>query len=414
MSRKPVNPARERLDFGDDDSETPILHIDMDAFYASVELISRPELVGKPVIIGGTEGRGVVLSATYEARALGVHAAMPMSTARRLAPNAVVIPPSHRLYSQVSDGVMEIFRDITPAVEPLSLDEAFLDVSGSVRRLGSPLEIARLIRERVRAEQRITCSVGVAANKFLAKLASTYIKPDGLLLVPPERVIDFLHPLPVGALWGVGPKTEEQLHRLGLRTVREVAHTPADTLRRALGEAMGSHLAAIAWGVDEREVQTHEPEKSIGRDTTFDHDSDDPEFVLAKLLELCESVARRLRRAGLVSQTVVVRVRFSDFRTISRSRKLAVSIDTGHELFEAAKALFESLNLQRARIRLVGVRAEQLTPREEALSQLDLFAPEVGWREAEQAVDRATERFGKGAVAPARLFKSDDPFTSHD
>ena len=247
MSRKPVNPSRERLDFGDDDSATPILHIDMDAFYASVELISRPELVGKPVIIGGREGRGVVLSATYEARALGVHAAMPMSTAKRLAPNAVVIAPSHHLYSQVSDGVMAIFRDITPAVEPLSLDEAFLDVSGAVRRLGSPLAIARLIRERVREEQRIT---------------STYIKPDGLLLVPPERVIDFLHPLPVGALWGVGPKTEEQLHRLGLRTVKDVAHTPEQTLRRALGEAMGSHLAALAWGADEREVRNRTSRRS--------------------------------------------------------------------------------------------------------------------------------------------------------
>jgi len=204
MSRQPIAKDRQRLSFGDDDSQTTVLHIDMDAFYASVELIERPELIGKPVIIGGQGGRGVVLSATYEARAFGVHAAMPMGQAKRLAPHAVVISPSHDRYAEVSAGVMEIFRTITPEVEPLSLDEAFLDVSGAVRRLGRPTDIAKMIRKRVHDEQRITCSVGVAANKFTAKLASTAIKPDGLLLVPPDRAIDFIHPLPVSALWGVG------------------------------------------------------------------------------------------------------------------------------------------------------------------------------------------------------------------
>ena len=218
-----------------DDDGCPVLHVDMDAFYASCELRTRPDLVGKPVIIGGEGSRGVVTTATYEARAYGIHSAMPMSRAKRLCPQVIVLPPDFTLYSEVSAGVMAIFRDVTPLVEPLSLDEAFLDVAGAVRRLGPPAVIAESIRSRVHDEQGITCSVGVASTKFVAKLASTRAKPDGLLVVPSDRVISFLHPLPVGALWGVGEKTEEALTRLGLRTVGDVAHTPLDTLVRALG-----------------------------------------------------------------------------------------------------------------------------------------------------------------------------------
>lgn len=408
MSRQPIERDRERLRFGTDDSQTPILHIDMDAFYASVELIERPELRGKPVIIGGQGGRGVVLSATYEARAFGVHAAMPMGTARRLAPQAIIISPSHHKYAEVSKGVMEIFRDITPEVEPLSLDEAFLDVSGAIRRLGSPLEIAALIRQRVEAEQSITCSVGVAANKFIAKLASTAIKPDGLLLVPPDRIIDFLHPLPVSALWGVGPKTEEQLQRLGLRSVRDIANTPAETLQRALGDSLGRHLSDLAWGRDEREVIAEHVEKTIGQETTFAYDTDDPEVLLKHLLELSENVARRLRRHGQQGGTVVLKVRFSDFKTVSRSKKLPAPIDTAHELYAAIKGLYEGMRLQRVRVRLLGVRVEGLINSEDAWAQLELGQPELRWREAELAMDRATNRFGKGAVKPARLVSADD------
>jgi len=408
MSRQPIEKDRARLTFGTDDSATPILHIDMDAFYASVELIERPELRGKPVIIGGQGGRGVVLSATYEARAFGVHAAMPMGTARRLAPQAIIISPSHHKYAEVSKGVMEIFRDITPEVEPLSLDEAFLDVSGAIRRLGSPLHIATLIRERVFAEQQITCSVGVAANKFVAKLASTAIKPDGLLLVPPDRIIDFLHPLPVSALWGVGPKTEEQLQRLGLRTVRDIANTPLETLRRALGDSLGTHLSELAWGRDEREVVPEHIEKTIGQETTFSYDTDDPEVLLRHLLELSENVARRLRKYGLQGGTVVLKLRFSDFKTVTRSKKLPAPIDTGHELYAAIKSLYEAMRLQRVLVRLVGVRVEGLIALEDAWAQLELGQPELRWREAERAIDRATHRFGKGAVKPARLVSADD------
>jgi DNA polymerase-4 len=230
-----------------DDAGCTVLHVDMDAFYASVELISRPELRGTPVIVGGGS-RGVVLSATYEARRFGVHSAMPMTRARRLCPQATVVPPSHGLYSTISAGVMEVFRSVTPLVEPLSLDEAFLDVGGAVRRLGRPAEIGQLIRDRVADEQGITCSVGVASTKFVAKLASTRAKPDGMIVVPAADVVAFLHPLPVGALWGVGEKTELALTRLGLRTVGDIAHTPRSTLVRALGQATGSHLHALSWG----------------------------------------------------------------------------------------------------------------------------------------------------------------------
>ena len=403
MSRQPIEKDRSRLSFGDDDSQTPILHIDMDAFYASVELIERPELIGKPVIIGSTGGRGVVLSATYEARAFGVHAAMPMGTAARLAPQAVIIAPNHEKYGTVSDGVMEIFRDITPEVEPLSLDEAFLDVQGALRRLGTPLEIAHIIRTRVSQEQGITCSVGIASTKFVAKLASTAIKPDGMLLVPPDRVIDFLHPLPVSALWGVGPKTEEQLHRLGLKTVADVANTPLNTLQRALGDAMGHHLAELSWGRDDRSVVTEGVEKSIGNETTFAQDTDDHEELLAHLLELSEQVARRLRRHEMKGHTVVVKLRFSDFKTVTRSRTLPGPIDTSHELYSVVKQIFNAMKLQRIRVRLVGVRVEGLIAAEDAWAQLDLGQAEHRWRDAELAIDRVSDRFGRDAVKPARL-----------
>src|SRR3954452_19456816 len=225
----------------------------MDAFFVSVELLERPELRGRPVVVGGAGPRGVVAAASYEARTYGVHSAMPMSRARRLCPQAVVLPPRHDKYAAVSTGVMEIFKSITPLVEPLALDEAFLDVAGALRRLGRPAEIGRLIRRRVFEQQGITCSVGVASTKFAAKLASTTCKPDGLLVVPADGIVDFLHPLPVSALWGVGERTEEILRRLGLRTVGDLAQVPQATLRRELGNALGAHLHELAWGRDPRE-----------------------------------------------------------------------------------------------------------------------------------------------------------------
>ncbi len=389
-----------------DDAGCTVLHIDMDAFYASVELISRPELKGTPVIVGGGS-RSVVLSATYEARRFGVHSAMPMTRARRLCPQATVVEPSHGRYSRVSAGVMEIFRSVTPLVEPLSLDEAFLDVAGAVRRLGRPREIGQLIRDRVADEQGITCSVGVATTKFVAKLASTRSKPDGMLVVPASGVVAFLHPLPVGALWGVGEKTEKELTRLGLHTVGDIAHTPRNTLVRALGPAAGSHLHALSWGRDERRVVAHEPDKSIGAEETFSRDVDDPDVVRRELLRLAERTAARLRTAGLAGRTVSVKIRFADFTTITRARTLPEPTDVAAVLSATARQLYEALGLDRARLRLVGIRVEGLVESEFAPHQLLLGERAQGRREVEQAADRAARRFGDGTVRPASLVDPD-------
>ena len=389
-----------------DDAGCTVLHIDMDAFYASVELISRPELKGTPVIVGGGS-RSVVLSATYEARRFGVHSAMPMTRARRLCPQATVVEPSPGRYSRVSAGVMEIFRSVTPLVEPLSLDEAFLDVAGAVRRLGRPREIGQLIRDRVADEQGITCSVGVATTKFVAKLASTRSKPDGMLVVPASGVVAFLHPLPVGALWGVGEKTEKELTRLGLHTVGDIAHTPRNTLVRALGQAVGSHLHALSWGRDERRVVAHEPDKSIGAEETFSRDVDDPDVVRRELLRLAERTAARLRTAGLAGRTVSVKIRFADFTTITRARTLSEPTDVAAVLYATARQLYETLGLDRARLRLVGIRVEGLVESELAPHQLLLGERAQGRREVEQAADRAARRFGDGTVRPASLVDPD-------
>jgi DNA polymerase-4 len=384
------------------DADCTVLHVDMDAFYASVELIDRPELKGQPVIVGGG-GRSVVLSATYEARRAGVHSAMPMGRARRLCPQAVVIEPDHHRYADVSRGVMEIFRSITPLVEPLSLDEAFLDVSGAVRRLGSPTMIAQMIRDRVADEQRINGSVGVAATKFVAKLASGQAKPDGLLVVPRDQTVAFLHALPVGALWGVGERTEDALRRLGLVSVADIAHTPVETIRRALGQAAGTQLHELAWGTDPRVVVPERVEKSIGAEETFRTDIDDPQVIRCELLRLSERVAARLRSVGKLGRTVIIKIRFADFSTIVRSRTLAEHTDVARVVHATVLDLYARLGLDRARLRLVGVRIEGLIEVSTGHHQLALDERPQGWREAEQAVDRASARFGAGAVRPASL-----------
>ncbi|HEX2315941.1 MAG TPA: DNA polymerase IV [Thermomonospora sp.] len=386
-----------------DDTGCGILHVDMDAFYVSVELLERPELRGRPVIVGGTGGRGVVSAASYEARAFGVHSAMPMTRARRLCPQAVVLPPRHDRYARVSASVMEIFRSITPLVEPLALDEAFLDVTGARRLLGRPAEVGRLIREQVAEQQGITCSVGVASTKFVAKLASTRCKPDGLLVVPAGRVVEFLHPLPVAALWGVGERTEEQLRRLGLATVGDLARVPVATLRRELGNAVGAHLHELAWGRDPRPVTPAAPDKSIGAEETFDHDIDDPELIRRELLRLSERVGARLRAAGLTGRTVSVKLRTADFTTLTRARTLREATDLSRVIYITACGLYEAAGLDRVRLRLVGVRVENLGTAGRTPRQLALDEPENGWREAERAMDQVTRRFGRGAIRPAAL-----------
>ena len=403
MSRGSVPPVGPPTGPPGDDAGCPVLHVDMDAFYASVSLLARPDLRGQPVIVGGGGTRGVVLSATYEARVHGVHSAMPMMRARRMCPQAVVLAPDHDAYARASHGVMEVFRSITPLVEPISLDEAFLDVRGAARRLGSPRQIGEWIRATVEDEQGITCSVGVASTKFVAKLASARCKPDGLLVVPADGVVAFLHPLPVGALWGVGGKTEQVLSALGLHTVGDLAHTPVTTLERALGPAAGRHLSALAWGRDDRSVVPHEPDKSIGAENTFGSDVDDPAVISRELLRLSERTAARLRASAQVGRTVSIKVRFADFTTITRSRTLPESTDVGRVVYDTATALYDALGLERARIRLVGVRVEGVSDAAGAQHQLALGEREHGWRDAEQAVDRAARRFGPGSVRPATL-----------
>ena len=396
----------------DHSHDCPILHVDMDAFYASVATRDRPDLQDVPVIVGGGH-RGVVLAANYPARRYGIHSALPMTRARRMCPDAVVLSPDYTDFEGVSSSVMEIFRQVTPLVEAVSLDEAFLDVSGATRRLGSPLRIAEHIRARVCDEQRITCSVGLAGSVSVAKLASRRAKPDGVIVVPPRETTRFLHPLDVGELYGVGEKTRERLHRFGLVTVGDVAHTPLGTLQRGLGSAVGTQLHHLAWGTDRRTVTerrpTHEPDKSMGADETFGRDTDDRAVVLRELLRLSAKVTGRMRRAGVAGRTVTIRVRFADFTTITRSRTLGDATDLTSQVHATASGLYDALGLQRARIRLVGVRVEGLLPREQVQRQLMLGERERGWQEADRASDAAALKFGGGAVRRASLLIGDRP-----
>ncbi len=350
----------------------------------------------------------MVLSANYLARRSGVRSAMPMTRARRLCPDATVLAPDHDAFAAVSRSVMETFRQVTPCVETVSMDEAFLDTRGAVRRLGPPAEIAESIRAQVADEQGITCSVGVAATVGVAKIASRRAKPDGVLVVRAADTTTFLHPLPVEELWGVGERTAEQLHRLGLTTVGDIAHTPLATVQRALGPAMARQLHQLAWGEDRRTVTSRrgaeeEPDRSIGADETFGRDTDDPEVVLRELLRLSAKVGSRLRGAQVAGRTVTLKVRFADFTTITRSRTLPEATDVTREIHGTASGLFRALGLQRARIRLVGVRVEGLVPRSSVYRQLVLGARDQGWPEADQAMDRAVSRFGSAAVQPASL-----------
>ncbi|WP_285504393.1 DNA polymerase IV [Actinokineospora sp. NBRC 105648] len=384
-----------------DDTGCPMLHVDMDAFYASVEIRERPELVDRPVVVGGVGVRGVVSSANYLARTFGVRSAMPTSQARRLCPQAVFLPPTFALYQEVSAGVLAIFREITPLVEPLSLDEAFLDVSGALRRLRTtPAGVGARIRERVRAEHGIVCSVGVGPTKFVAKLASGLAKPDGMLVVPRGEITDFLHPLPVSALWGVGKRTAERLADVGLERVADVAAAPLPRLRRMLGVAMAEHLHALASGHDDRAVQPSNVEKSIGAEETFEVDHFDRALLKRELLRLSERTAASLRARGLRGRTVSIKVRYADFTTISRAKTLMVATDVTQEIYRTAIQLLDEQTPPGA-VRLIGVRVEQLGTG--GSEQLALDAPEQGWREADQAADRARSKFGTAAIRPAAL-----------
>lgn len=378
----------------------------MDAFYASVEIRDRPEIVNQPVIVGHTGGRGVVLSANYRARAFGVRSAMPVSRARRLCPRAVFVPPQHDKYSVASREVMAIFRAVTPEVEPLSLDEAFLDISGAIKRLGQPTAIGQLVRRQVAEQLSLTCSVGVASSKFVAKLASVHCKPDGLLVIPADAVLDFLHPLPTSALWGVGKSTGAVLARLGLRTVGDLADVPVATLERELGRATAAHLAALAWGRDDRKVVPGAQEKSIGAEETFAGDIGDPDLIRRELLRLSGRTARGLRSAGCAARTISVKLRRADFSTITRSRTLPEPTDVAQKIYATACDLYAASGLDSGvTLRLVGVRATGLTPAAAGGTQLALGEHADAWRDAENAMDRITRRFGADAVRPGSLVK---------
>ncbi len=379
-----------------------ILHVDMDAFYASVEMARRPELRDVPMYVGGAE-RGVVLSANYPARAYGIEGGMPATRARRLCPQAVAVPPDYDTYTDVSAGVIQLLRSFTNKVEVASIDEAFCDITGAICRLGEPRTIGELLRARVADEQRIPCSVGIGPSKFIAKLASKQAKPDGLVEVPSDRITAFLHPLPVEAIWGVGPATASRLHKLGLTSIDDVAHTPKPTLQRAFGAGQGALLHDLAWGRDSRSIQVTEPEHSIGAQTTFGRDTDDPRAVHGELLRMAARASSRMREAGMCGRAVSISVRFSDFTTITRTAQLPSPTDVTDEIYAQALRLYEGLHLQRARIRRVGVRIEKLVPAAEAYQQPTLDAPERGMREVELAADALIRRFGPNAVGRATL-----------
>ncbi|MBI5160045.1 MAG: DNA polymerase IV [Micrococcales bacterium] len=386
-----------------EDDSAHILHVDMDAFYASVELLDRPELAGLPVIVGHDSARSVVTAATYEARRYGVNSAMPMAQAMRLCPNAIVLEPHFDAYLRASRQVMRILGDTTPLVEPLSIDEAFLDVAGARRLLGTPWQIGTRIREQVFAGTGLRCSVGAAATKYIAKLASGRAKPDGLLVIPEHATLAFLRPQPLSALWGVGASTEERLRRLGLATVGDVADVPVEALRRAIGDAGAARLHDLSRGRDPRVVVTTREEKSIGHETTFGHDVTDRRELDRALRGLADGVGARLRAAGVLARTVSLKLRFSDFTTLTRSRTLADPTDIGRRLYEEARTLYDGASQGGRPVRLLGVRGENLTGE---VAALGLWDEDEGWRDAETTVDAVAARFGRGALRPAALLGS--------
>jgi len=388
-----------------DDRGCHVLHVDMDAFFASVEIRARPELRGLPVVVGGDNGRGVVAAASYPARAYGIRSAMSMAQAHRLCPNLIVISPQRSSYSETSAQIMAILAEFTPVIEPLSLDEAFLDVSGAVGLFGRPADIARQIRQRIAAEQQLTCSVGLAPIKSVAKLASGSCKPNGLRVVSQAGLLDFLHPLPVTALWGVGARTAEPLRRLGIRTVGELAGLPLDTLRRAVGSATAAHLHELANGRDPRTVAARPEEKSISTDRTLAADLLTEAEVAKQLLRGAGEVAERLRHAGRVARTVGIKIRFADFTTVTRVRTLPEPTDAAATVYAEALQLYRALRLDRPRIRLVGVKVENLRPAGEATQlALDLTgSAKAAPAAADQAIDALVARFGEAVVRPASL-----------
>jgi DNA polymerase-4 len=387
-----------------------ILHVDMDAFFVSVELLDQPELRGKPVVVGGDGERGVVAAASYEARAFGIHSAMSSVQARRLCPHAVFLRGRYHRYSEVSANVMAIFKDVTPLVEPLSLDEAFLDVTGALRLLGEAPTIAASIRRRVLDEQGLTCSVGVASTKFVAKLATEAAKPkaskngpqfgSGVFVVEPEETLSFLRPLPVESLWGVGPATLTKLHRIGVLTIADLADLPEENVVAVLGRSQGRHLHSLANGQDEREVEPDRAMKSIGQEETFSRDHHLRSTLDHELVQFADSVASRLRAQGLVGRTVQLKVRFGDFTTITRSTTLVVAVDDSRSLLEAGRGLLALVDPAQG-VRLLGLSVSGLSSDSSRQLTFDEAISGPGWQEADRTIDEIRARFGDEAIGPA-------------
>lgn len=376
-----------------------ILHVDMDAFYASVEQLDHPEYTGKPVIVGADpkagKGRGVVAACSYEARKFGVHSALPISRAWKLCPEGVYVRPRMERYAEVSRQVMEVFRRYTDLVEPLSIDEAFLDITGSIALLGSPEQIAAAVKKEIRKATGLNASVGLAPNKFLAKIASDLKKPDAFVVVAGHEVEQFLHDLPVSRLWGVGPKTEHRLREMGFTTIGDVAAASRDSLVRSLG-GLGEHLFQLSHGKDDRPVEPNGEPKSIGNETTFEEDTGDRELLLRTILELSDHVAERLRKDGCRARRVTLKLRYSDFETHTRQHSLNKFILTGNEITQVARTLFASFPLKK-KIRLIGVSAGDLHRDGADPQQLSLFGGPKN-EKLSHTVDELKQKFGSDAL----------------
>ncbi|HSL25177.1 MAG TPA: DNA polymerase IV [Acidimicrobiia bacterium] len=378
----------------------PILHVDMDAFFVEVERRRDPALRHRPVVVGGAGPRGVVAAASYEARRFGIASAMPMVAARRRCPQLTIVPPDHRLYQEVSAEVFEIFRSVTPLVEGLSLDEAFLDVSGLRLHHPDPVAVGHLVRHRVRTELDLPASVGVAATKFVAKLASASAKPDGLLHVAAADTLAFLHGLPVRFLWGVGEATRASLEAMGVATVGDLANLPEQALIQRLGFSHGRQLSALARGEDPRPVVADQHGKSISVEETYGRDLESAAEVHTELLRLCDRLTGRLRRAGLAGRTVGVTVRYGDFSSITRHRTFSDPVSSLHDLRRAVEALRHSVEWGRP-VRLLGLSITALVDRNQP-RQLTVDG-EPRWDDLATAIDAVQDRFGHAAVRPARL-----------
>jgi DNA polymerase IV len=408
-----------------------VLHVDMDAFFAAVEVLDNPELAGKPLIVGGSGARGVVASCTYEARAFGIRSAMPSLEARRRCPQAIFVSGRYWRYSEMSEKFHSVLKEFTPLVEGIGLDEAFLDVSGAVRLLGSPPVIAQSLRRRVSEHLSMCCSVGVARTKMLAKLGSRAAKPrpsssgaiagSGVFVIKPSEERGFLLPMPVRALWGVGPATASRLERVGVETVGALAEVPLSTLCRLLGSANGHHLSLLAHGEDDRSVEPDRATKSVGHEETFAKDVTERSELRRHALRMADAVGARLAEAGLWGRTVSVKIRYADRRTITRSHTAGTPLRAAHAIAAIAQALVDAVDLPQG-VRLIGVSISGLDRSDADVARQLSFASfgenptdsetpvdseDQAWRQVQEAVSAIRNRYGQGSVGPATLVGPD-------